>query len=198
MEDIKIYKPLVMPEDSAWDRFTIRRYIPNWILKIETGLSNLISWLPVIWKDRNWDDFYILEITKQKLLRQRKYLIEHNRHMGIWQVNRDITICLNLIERIQNDYYACEYQDYCKQELVTSPSDKEGWLLLDIETTEQNFEPFVKKYRNTYARVVKGEYMKRRPDSIEATVHFMAHLNQERCNKLLFKILAERQSHWWD
>ena len=87
---------------------------------------------------------------------------------------------------------------YCKQEIITKPTDKPEWLEMDIVTTEQNFEPFIKKYKNTFARVVNGEYMKRKPESVEAMVHFIAHLNQERCNKLLFRLLAERQSWWWD
>ena len=31
------------------------------------GIKNLITWFPVIWKDRDWDDYYILEILKFKI-----------------------------------------------------------------------------------------------------------------------------------
>ena len=36
--------------------------------EIKHGIRNLIYWLPVIWKDRWWDDHYIYAILRHKLL----------------------------------------------------------------------------------------------------------------------------------
>jgi hypothetical protein len=197
--EVKIYNKLEIPSDSAWDRFTIRSYIPNWILGIGTGIQNIFSWLPTIYKDRNWDNFYILEIMKKKLLRQRKYLIEHNRHMGIEQINRDMTIALNLIERLQEDYYGTEYQDYCDEEIKYTPvKDKPEVYELNIITKKQDFEPFIKKYKNACCKVVNGAYMGRLPYKKKDIAFLTSQYNQERANKLLYKILTERQRGWWD
>lgn len=196
--EVKRYNKLEIPIDSAWDRFTIRRYIPNWLLSITDGTANIISWMPTIYKDRNWDDFYILEITKQKLLRQRKYLVKHNRHMDIWQANRDITICLNLIERLQNDYYSSEYQNYFEEEIMVLESDTPGFHELDIKVISENFEPYKQKYKKACCEVVNGAYRGRLPYEKKDIAFLTSQYNQERCNKLLFKILAERQSWWWD
>lgn len=199
MEQIKTYSKLEIPKDSAWGRFSIWRYLPNWLRQFYEGCSNLINWFPVIWKDRNWDDHYIFEVLKKKLLFQRKELINANRHVHIWQVNRDITICLNLIEKFQSGYYETEYQDYCKEELKFSPVEgKEDVIGVDIITTEDNFEPYIKKYKKACSEVVNGAYMGRLPFTNKDVAFFTSQYNQERAHKLLFKILEQRIRHWWD
>ena len=34
---------------------------------IKQGFKNLWKWLPVIWKDRDWDTHFIYELLKKKL-----------------------------------------------------------------------------------------------------------------------------------
>jgi hypothetical protein len=109
---MKIYKPLPIPKDSAWGRKTWRSYVPYWLLNFIDGVKNIITWMPIIYKDKNWDHSYIYNIIEFKLLQQRNCLVKANRHTNIWETNRDITICLNLIQRIKNDYYNTEYFDY--------------------------------------------------------------------------------------
>ena len=55
---MKTFKPLPIPKHSAWDKKTWRSYTPVWLLKFFKGIRNLIDWLPIIWKDRHWDDYY--------------------------------------------------------------------------------------------------------------------------------------------
>ena len=37
------------------------------------GISNLIVWFPIIWKDRDWDHTFMLDILSFKLHRMNKY-----------------------------------------------------------------------------------------------------------------------------
>jgi hypothetical protein len=67
MDNIKTYKQLSVPKDSAWDRKAWRSYSPIWFLNFTRGIKSLIEWLPVIWKDRHWDDTYVFEILKHKI-----------------------------------------------------------------------------------------------------------------------------------
>lgn len=108
------YEKLTIPGDSAWQRKTydpilrlyrIKDEWPKWLdvafdfwfipkrflTEIFDFIQKLKVWIPVLWKDRDWDDFFIFEVLKTKLLTQRKYLIQKNRHMGIEATNRDIT-----------------------------------------------------------------------------------------------------------
>jgi hypothetical protein len=109
---MKKYEKLIIPEDSAWSRKSIWGKLPSWLKEFLTGCKNLIKWSPTIWKQRDWDYCFIFDVLQKKIEFQRKELISSNRHTRIETDNRDMTIVLNLIERVRNEHYGTEYLDY--------------------------------------------------------------------------------------
>ena len=197
---MKTYTQLPIPKDSAWDRKSWRTYAPVWFLEFFRGIQNLINWLPVIWKDRHWDDFYIFEVLKHKIKLQRKYIVESNRHTRVPIDNRDMTIVLNLIERVQQEYYGIEYLDYVdsKFEFVSTGNLYEGEDTYSMEETiiSENYDAFLKKYPNAVRAVIKKD-MRAATDKRLLCLGVALH-NQDKAHKLLFKILNERITWWWD
>jgi hypothetical protein len=194
---MKKHLPLPIPSDSAWERRTWRYYTPIWFNEIVTGISNLIKWTPTIYKDRDWDDHYIFEMLKFKLIQQRKELVGANRHTGIEDTNRYITLCLNLIERIQEETYNLEYQDFVRERIwFTDNGDETSTLNSEIEY--ENFTGFFLKYQNQTKRLVeKNPELALEENKMRLALR-LSDLNQSRCQALLFKILNEKINRWWD
>lgn len=226
---MKTYKQLPIPEDSAWDRnnrtFNPYTLFDGWIYNnfkyswfhnqwdrfidipignFKEGIKNLWKWLPIIWKQRDWDSSYIFEIIKHKLLLQREEIVGANRHTTVWQTNRDITICLNLIERLQESYYENEYQDYHEQtfEFIPSGNKYEGEDTFKMESTtiRKDFVPYFAKYINAYKYLRKngrfGRKLRREDD--DAIALYIGEYNHEKAKKLLFRILNDRIETFWD
>jgi hypothetical protein len=196
--ELKTYKQLQIPSDSAWDRKSLlKRYTPIWIKQIFDGISSIWKWIPVIYKDRNWDSHYIFEILKFKLIQQRKKLVEDNRHMGVESLNRDITLCLNLIERVQEDYYDLEYMDYHKSDYNWNTCENNPeYSELEIVHVSDNFDVFFKKYKCSVKKVLMQD--RSLSSNKNKLAMKLAHYNQKRCQDLLFKVLNERINNWWD
>jgi hypothetical protein len=194
---MKKHLPLPIPSDSAWERRTWKYYTPIWFNEIVTGISNLIKWTPTIYKDRDWDDHYIFEMLKFKLIQQRKELVGANRHTGIEDTNRYITLCLNLIERIQEETYNLEYQDYVRERIwFTDNGDETSTLNSEIEY--ENFTGFFLKYQIQTKRLVeKNPELALEENKMRLALR-LGDLNQSRCQTLLFKILNEKINTWWD
>jgi len=219
MDKIKTYKQLPIPKDSFWDRKTYNPYtLFRWWLynlldkfiftpihNCDNGFRNLYKWFKPIWNDRNYDDYYIFEILKQKLILQREYLVSKNRHLNIPQTNRDITICLNLIERFQESYYELEYFDYHESNRYFKPTGEkfegEDTFTWESDLISENFDEYFKKYKSSYNKLLKNGYGPVKIntfDDKETIALWLGHYNHERCKKLLFKILSERIECWWD
>lgn len=201
-DEIKIYKQIPIPKDSSWERFTIRKYFPIWIKEIYDGIVNIFRWIPIIYKNKNWDGYYIYDILKHKLLLQREYLVHHNRTMSTPEMNKYITICLNLIERIQGGYYELEYFDYHTSELVETPF-KENLVEIDVITKEERFDEYINKNKLTHKKVI--DYLKQNQDRYcvsyldkELQCRTISMLKHEKARKLLFKILEREIDGWWD
>lgn len=186
---------------SLWWKFEGRYYHKN----LKQGLKNLWYWLPIIWKDRNWDQHYIYEVLKHKLKAQAKYIGDSDRHTRAQQDARRMKICVKLIEKIQDDFYQIEYADYAKDKHWFEPcKDKEGYSEWKSENVWETYEDYFKKYPLVYKQVMvdkKGPFTLSGNTEVSFKQRIamnIAHLNQERAHKLLFKILEENIQGWWD
>jgi len=192
---MKNYKKLPIPEDSAWSRNPLWRKL-NWRIRyFITGCKNILRWAPTLYHDRDWDDSYIFTILQKKIEYQRKEIIYANRHTQVDRDNRDMTIVLNLIERVKNEYYDSEYLDYEKSEYNFTPVEgKPNLNSLDINVKAEQYDDFLKKYPSSVRSVLneKGKISKR------DLCFYVSKHNQEKAHNLLFKILKERMRWWWD
>jgi hypothetical protein len=192
---MKNYKKIPIPKDSAWERKSLWRKLPIWLKEFLVGCNNLIKWTPTIWKQRDWDDSFIFDLLQKKIEFQRKELVYANRHTQIERDNRDMTIVLNLIERVRNEFYATEYLDY--RETKFRFEDIEGkpkYKSLELDIVWEDDDTFLSMYPSTVRKVIKDK-----PDLNKTDLCFwVSQYNQEKAHNLLFKILKERIRWWWD
>lgn len=195
---MKTYTKLPLPQDSAWDRKTWRSYTPIWLLQIIDGLTNIIRWIPVIYKDRDWDETYILRMLQKKIEHQRAYLVKANRHTRIDEDNFWMTITLNLIERELQEFYNLEQYDYMDTEVKFVPCEKrEGSYEMKTKIKRDRLDEYFMKYKGAITRVMKAnrgvEFIEK-----EKLAFHIARYNQARSRRLLFLILMEHSNRWWD
>lgn len=195
MDDIRTYSRLRIPKDSAWERNTFWRKLPSWLKEFLTGCNNLIKWAPTIWKQRDWDDAFIFDVLQKKIEFQRKELVSANRHTRIDADNRDMTIVLNLLERVRNEYYGMEYLDYRETKLrFEDVKDNPKRKRVEIDIIWEEDDKFLSKYPSTVRKVMKDK-----PDINKSDLcHLVSRYNEEKANDLLFRILRERMRWWWD
>ena len=139
---------------------------------------------------------YILYILQKKIEYQREYLVSENRHTRIDIDNRDMTLVLNLIERVREEHYQLECMDYWHSEMIFNEGpDKTGRKLINIDTKNERYDEFLSKYPSSVRGVVKehGEQ-----NDKQRLCLLVSYYNHKKANKLLFRILEERLTYWWD
>jgi hypothetical protein len=191
---MKKYSKLPIPKDSAWDKKTWRYYLPIWFNQFVDSMSNLIDWLPIIWHDRHWDDYYITKIIQRKIELQRAYLVKHNRHTEIDYDNFWMTTVLNLIEREHESFYELEKYDYCEINHIFSEPDKNGVRTINSESIKDNLDEYLSKYPSTVRKV---KQLKPNLDK-KGLALFVGIYNQRKCRSLIFEILKQKSARWWD
>jgi len=193
---MKTYKQLPIPEDSAWERTTLFGKLHWRIRNFLTGCHNLIKWFPTIWNDRDWDGHYILKILQKKIEFQRKELVSANRHTRIESDNRDMTLALNLLERVKEEYYSLECMDYWDSEIVFNDVPENPKLKsIEVNTKAERYDEYLSKYPSSVRALIKKhgeEFDKQR------LCLMVSNYNHTKANKLLFRVLKERLAFWWD
>ena len=196
---MKNYEKLIVPEDSAWNRKTLSARIwrnTNWRIRdFLTSCNNIIKWAPNLFKDKDWDEWYIFTILQKKIEFQRKEIIYANRHTQVDRDNRDMTIVLNLIERVKEEYYNTEYLDYEEYKFRFEDVEQRVDLTrLEIDVLSERYDEFLMKYPSGVRKVLRDK-----PDLNKKDLCFyVSHYNQEKAHDLLFRILRERMRWWWD
>jgi hypothetical protein len=194
---MKLYQKLKLPKNSAWDRVTWRRHI-HWRIKyLIDGIHNIIKWVPTLFHDRDWDDYFITKLLQKKIEHQRAHLVESNRHTRVDEDNYWMTVVLNLLEREHEAYYECEYLDYIKQDMIFKDYEgKPDYKILELKTKWENLDEYLDKYPGSIRRVLKRypeqEFTK------DLLAMYVARYNQEKCRNLLFEILKRYSNRWWD
>ena len=209
------------PEKDMFDQWSEERKKESWIVRklefiplwwnhegrylhrhVWTGIKNIWYWLPIIWKDRNWDSNYIFEIMMHKLKAQSKYIGSRGTHLSAERDAEIMMTCVRLMKLVQEDTYSSEYSDYHKtKHWLEDIEDKPGLSSWESRLLEENFDDYFKKYPLIYKRVLNGEgVFKRqgREDDKQVIAMNISHINHDRAKKLLFKLMEENIERWWD
>jgi hypothetical protein len=185
---------------SLWWKFEGRYYHKD----LYRGIKNLIKWFPVIWKDRDWDSYYIFRIMEHKLRLQAKGIAKRDIHVNAKRDAEVMMTCVRLMEKIREDYYQSEYMDYHKSDYwFEDIEDQPGWSTWESEIKSENFDDYFKKYPLIYKRVLNGEGVFGIGDETEYDGKMriamnIAHINHDRARKLLFKLMEYNMEKWWD
>jgi hypothetical protein len=160
---------------------------------------NLYRWLPIIWKDQDWDHSYIFEILKFKLKNQAGYIGHHDRHLSAKRDAEIMMLCVRLMDKVQNGYYDHEWSKYYKSESIFTPSEEyPGSYNWDEKEISEKFDNYFIKYPRIYIAVDnmnKPPFHKDTKLGMAINIGFINHI---RAKKLLFKILEENIERWWD
>jgi hypothetical protein len=161
------------------------------------GIKNIIYWIPIIWKDRDYDSHYIFEVLKHKLKSQAKYIGDRDFHERAQTDARNIRICVSLIEKIQDETYRMEYFNYAKERSWFEPcKDNPEYSTWEREELSENYDEYFAKYPLIYKRVLNGEGI----FSLDSKKHIamnISHINQDRASKLFHKIFEDNVERWW-
>ena len=174
---------------KLWWEYEARYYHKDFI----KGIKNLWNWFPVIWKDRDHDQHFIYEVLIHKLEKQAKYIGERDRHTGSKREAEKMLLCARLARIQQEDLYSYEHMEYLDQDFEFVPTDEtEKWFTMESTTTRDNLIDYFYKYRRQHKLLDKTD-----KDNYSIAIE-ISHNNQERSRKLLFKIMEENISSWWD
>ena len=203
-----IFKQWVEEQESKpWYKKMWRNLSLNWEFEYQylwrdfkIGVKNIIYWLPIIWKDRNWDHRYIYTILQHKLKAQSKYIGDRGNHISAERDAEIMMSCVRLIDKVGEEFYSSEYSDYHKDKHWFTPAEKEGYAEWNSRTLEENFEDYFAKYPLIYKRVMNGEgpFKLDGSNDKQRIAMNIGHINEKRAHDLLFKIMNENINKWWD
>ena len=150
-------------------------------------VKRVMDFLPMIWKGYDYDYRYAIELFQYQLERTADFMeSDQSLTMDADIRARRIRTAVELLEKVYNEDYGCEYQDKLKElygENVldwwfedTGKEDGSSYLRLEYEKWE-NSEEIAKVKHKLY-------------DESKA--------KQKRAEELVWKFISHNIRYWWD
>jgi hypothetical protein len=156
------------------------RQIWDFPRNVKYGVKNLITWFPIIWRDRWWDTLFVYPILHKKLTMMEKHFREDGCHVYNEKDADKIKICVLLLKRIMDDgYFKNAFKRHNEKWGDSNVSFEESFIKITYE--KANTEEDKKEERKDFKRAIKHEEM----------------LNQQDIN-YLFKMMSKHLRTWWD
>lgn len=163
-----------------------KEYIDPWWRPLQYGVQNLIKYFPVIWKDRDWDYCFWIDMNIKKLESMEDSIRNHSHHLYCGRDADNIKKAVLALKRLrEDDYHENAFKNhnkkYGKLRMDFCPPDEDGCSLARFSRSKTTRERDIHYESKASSRLYKhGEYMKKQ--------------DLEYVTKIISKYLF----HWWD
>jgi len=162
---------------KIWDFFRSIKY----------GIENLIKWFPIIWKDRDWDHWFIYKIFHFKLKRVEYLQRHYGNSVDHKKIADQIKIAVLLLDRLIKDEYLENVlkpheKKWGDSEFIFTPIEgKKGYSSLDLKVEKANTKE--EKEHESKERMVLYKHS----DALK-----------QQDLDMLFKHMRKYIEGWWD
>lgn len=167
-------------------RFYYRNLTPKTIYyRIKYGIENLIIWFPTIWRDRDWDEYFLFKILEKKFTHMENHFRKYGNHVGSEKSAHRMMVCKNLCTRLCENEYTTPYDERNKPHLE--------WFIEKMKAAFHK-EPDKRGFITIVRRDEPDE-----PDNrwINPGVDHEEMLEQQDVD-LLCRILSKHSRGWWN
>lgn len=165
---------------------TVRRVICN-SRSFISSISVILHWIPVLYKDRDWDWYFLLKIERTKIRQMEKYFRESGIAEGDENDAKWLRICDKLLSIMMDEDTALKYEKN------------------RIETKNSLGLPYYKDYlikpineRNAYRFFDEGMMKFLNVPKYDTKNIFLNDLRIEKAKHLYYKIRENFTFNWWN
>jgi hypothetical protein len=159
---------------------------------IKRYIYNIIKWSPILWKDRDYDYEYILNVLAFKLQNISKYIDKHKSYKGYKRDVERINLCIRLLDKLQTNFYKFEPQNFYKSKSTFNYDSETRNLNLNLIIIDDNLNEYFNKYKREYQKIQNQN------SSVIWTATQLGTIIENKAKRILFKILEEQIFNWWD
>lgn len=155
-------------------------------------VKRVMDFLPMIWKGYDFDYRYAIELFQYQLKRTADFM-ESDRAMTMDADirARRIRTAVELLQKVYDEDYGCEYQDKLKELYGENVLDWE-FIELDVKSN-YNGEPLY-ELKWAYEKWDNAEEVKEMKDKLFKE----SKTKQKRAEELVWKFISHNIRGWWD
>ena len=158
-----------------------------WIIKrfksFGYSIQSLIRWFPIIWKDRDWDYYFLEDMIIHKLKNMSKFYQDGKNVYSAEAENvaKEINEVIDLLERIQEDDYESKIDSHFND-----------WIVEDRPITIEKITD------NQVCRVFNSPNFSEEELIYRKRVYELARELKEKERRMAYVLISKNIEKWWD
>ena len=165
--------------------FVQRLFSFDWIVNFYVGVRNIIRWIPILYKDRDWDYYYLLSVMRFKMCNINNYLKKHQSFEGVEVEIERIDRVVAALDRLIND----QYDDQCLESVYKKYGERTMYIKkIDDEHSQLDF-----LYENVKTEQQAADYNREFKQALE-----QAEVMRKNDAKIVFRTIEKYGRNWWD
>jgi len=154
---------------------------------VKYGTENLIKWFPVVWKDRDWDHWFLYVILQFKLKQMEKLQRKYGHGLNSEDYANQMRTCILLLDRLIKDDYL--------ENVLKPHEEKWGETTMDFKATRER-DDLYEAYFKTEKAITKKQKEQEHKERMRLYKH-EGKLKQQDLD-YLFKYMHKHILGWWD
>ena len=159
----------------------------KFIKRIVRFVGKVFAYLPVLWRDEDYDYAHILSLLQYKLKRTRLHILKHDIILDAQEVADQITHAETLIQRLQDDDYL--------PELEKAHTEKYGEQINTSRQSANNPDCDIWTYHRAKATTPELHEQERKE---QQEIWRLVEEAREKDWNELFLFLRDNVRNWWD
>ena len=153
---------------------------------VKYGLINIIQWMPIVWNDRDWDQWYLLKLLEFKLLKMEKLFRRYGNHTGSDKQAKQLKKCAEIFKRLYEENYSEE----------AFKKHDEKWGEIEVEFIDTDNPEFHEIVMNRENMITDEDKVKQRHESNICMQN--SYKAQGNDLKEVFAMMRDNILGWWD
>lgn len=155
-------------------------------------LQRLIDFLPIIWKGRDYDYRYSIDLFKYQLERTADFLESDQAYSS--EAKQDasrIRTAIRLMDKVYEDEYGMEYMDAIEKKYGPSHLD-----FIESKEKDSNGDPYFELLETFDSDYTDSELLMIAEEKRALMLHSAK--KQKRAHRVLWRFIEHNIQRWWD
>lgn len=105
------------------------------------NLKRIWAWLPFLWRIREYDPAFLLNVVAFQLRRMADYQEKHKRWVGVERAVHEMRLCATLLDRVQDEniaqpFFDAHYKKWGELRMTARPTDRPNFVSWEYSHTK--------------------------------------------------------------
>lgn len=154
-------------------------------------IKRVINFLPIIWKGRDFDYRYAIDLFQFQLKRTADYIDKKGNAVNNKDTAAKIKTAIKFIDKVYDEDYTMEHYDYLEKVY-----GKTHYEFIELEDKDEKGDPFYEM--KIWNELAVDEKHQEEINEVRHQMFLLGKDKQKRAHKLLWSYIEHNIQNWWD